>query len=592
MASKSAELWLKIKTTGEEALDKAKKNFEKFAEVAATSMAALGAILTKSIADFREQEQATNRLTQAMINNGIYTKQLKDDYVSQASALQKLTLFGDEQIIAAQAAVQQQIGQVKVTKELTMAILDFAQAQGVDAASAAELVGKSIGTGTNALARYGIEVNTAASSAEKMSQVLTGLNSKFGGQAQAATQGLGAFKQLENAVSDLFEVIGERVAPVLSLFANQLKSIAEDTGQTTGAIDALVGAFQILFKAGAMIAEMFRFVGTQIGTTIGSLAASFSAIMSGNFSQLKEIAKMEIEETKKNVTDRWQAMTDQLNAIDQAFSTKKQENAAVEEQRLVETLQRSSEIKKAHLEAERMAELERQIVQQEEDMAMIGANEQQKLDAQIAAADRRLQQATTDSAKMAAMNEKYRLNEQKKELKLTEFQKQQETARLQGYSQFFGGLAALQASGNKQLASAGKAAAIAQATIDAYVAIQKALASVPYPANIAAAAGIGVQAFANVSKIAGVQLAEGGIVKARPGGIQATIGEGGRDEAVIPLDKAGNLIGGFGGGVQITVYGGLLGDEASAYQFALAVDRELLRLRQNNQSLAFDSGVV
>lgn len=42
------------------------------------------------------------------------------------------------------------------------------------------------------------------------------------------------------------------------------------------------------------------------------------------------------------------------------------------------------------------------------------------------------------------------------------------------------------------------------------------------------------------------KLAEGGIVQARPGGILANIGEGGQDEAVIPLDKLEKM--GFGGG--------------------------------------------
>jgi len=49
-------------------------------------------------------------------------------------------------------------------------------------------------------------------------------------------------------------------------------------------------------------------------------------------------------------------------------------------------------------------------------------------------------------------------------------------------------------------------------------------------------------------------LANGGIVKASPGGTLALIGEGGRDEAVIPLDR----IGGIGGGINITVHAGLV----------------------------------
>jgi hypothetical protein len=142
------------------------------------------------------------------------------------------------------------------------------------------------------------------------------------------------------------------------------------------------------------------------------------------------------------------------------------------------------------------------------------------------------------------------------------------------------------------MASVGKAAAIGQATVDAYLAIQKTLASVPYPANIAAAAGIGIQAFANVSKIAGVQLAEGGIVRAQPGGIQATIGEGGQDEAVIPLDRAGEFGLGGGGGNTIIFNGPVMGDESQAMEFARAIDRSLLKLRQSNQSVAFETDIA
>jgi tape measure domain-containing protein len=45
-----------------------------------------------------------------------------------------------------------------------------------------------------------------------------------------------------------------------------------------------------------------------------------------------------------------------------------------------------------------------------------------------------------------------------------------------------------------------------------------------------------------VSRISIPRLAEGGVVQARPGGILANIGEGGQDEAVIPLDKLDSLV--------------------------------------------------
>lgn len=63
-------------------------------------------------------------------------------------------------------------------------------------------------------------------------------------------------------------------------------------------------------------------------------------------------------------------------------------------------------------------------------------------------------------------------------------------------------------------------------------------------------------------------MAEGGIVMPRPGGTPAIIGEAGRPEAVIPLDRAGNMLHGVGAG-NITV---------NIYPKALPTDRELIDL--------------
>jgi len=73
--------------------------------------------------------------------------------------------------------------------------------------------------------------------------------------------------------------------------------------------------------------------------------------------------------------------------------------------------------------------------------------------------------------------------------------------RLQGASTFFGQLASLTSSGNKELAAIGKAAAVAQATIDGYVAVQKALASAPPPWNFALAGAVALQTGVQVAGI-------------------------------------------------------------------------------------------
>ena len=72
---------------------------------------------------------------------------------------------------------------------------------------------------------------------------------------------------------------------------------------------------------------------------------------------------------------------------------------------------------------------------------------------------------------------------------------------LSGARQFFGSLASLSRSENRELAAIGKAAAVTQATIDGVLAVQKALASSPPPMNYALAAAVGIQTASNVAKI-------------------------------------------------------------------------------------------
>lgn len=73
--------------------------------------------------------------------------------------------------------------------------------------------------------------------------------------------------------------------------------------------------------------------------------------------------------------------------------------------------------------------------------------------------------------------------------------------RLQASSDFFGALAGITKNGSGVVGAISKAAAIAQATIDGYVAAQKALASAPPPFNYIAAAAVGLKTGANVAAI-------------------------------------------------------------------------------------------
>ena len=199
---------------------------KKLGRIAVAAYAAASAGAAAAIVAYREQEAATNALNQALINQGIYSKDLSKHYQEIASDLQRVSTFGDEAIVSAQAQIQQYIGKEKITKELTQATLNFATAMGMDLSSAANTIGKSIGSSTNMLARYGIEIDAGALKSTKLAQVVEQLNSKFGGQALAAADGLGSLTQMKNALGDVAEEAGKRLAPVITFAAKAISQFA------------------------------------------------------------------------------------------------------------------------------------------------------------------------------------------------------------------------------------------------------------------------------------------------------------------------------------------------------------------------------
>lgn len=591
MAQNEATLLIRIKEAGSNILESLTQKFGSFKNVALAAFAAVGAAIVKSLSDYREQEAAINSLSQSMVNAGIFTAELRDKYLQQADALQKLTTFGDEQIIKAQGILQAHLGQMEITEELTKATLDLATKTG-SLEAAAQMVGKSIGTTTNALARQGVEVSANADKQERLAQVIDGLNRVVGGQAEAAAKGLGVWSQLGNAVSEISEDLGAELAPTFAVIGKALLSFTNDNLRPTAAFfsdvfgKAINGATQVLTGFGFVLES----IGAQLGIVFGAVAEAAIAIASGNFKKLKDVAVSAYEQAGQvqlEITDKYGK--DLANLRQSFFDNDEAQRQADLEKEKAAAAAKLELQKKAMLEAQ-IAKQEAMNAEQESEIAMIGANDERKLQLKIASLDKDIEAEANASNRLALLKQKSDLLEQQRILKQKAYEDKINQEKMRGYATFFDGVASLSDSSNKRIAAIGKAAAISKATIDAYLAIQNALANVPYPANIAAAAGIGVQAFANVAKISGVQLAEGGIVRATPGGIQATIGEGGRDEAVIPLDSP-EAQGRLGGSTTIIFNGPVMGDENQAMEFARAIDRSLLKLRQSNQSVAFETDI-
>lgn len=144
-----------------------------------------------------------------------------------------------------------------------------------------------------------------------------------------------------------------------------------------------------------------------------------------------------------------------------------------------------------------------------------GAKEAQDVVADIRAPDDRLEQIREMYAEIERLRQEDRISEEEAVRAKSEVDLRYREARLENTRTMLDTLATLQNSSNKKIAAIGKAAAIAQATIDGVLAVQKALASAPPPFNFIQAAIVGAATAANVASIAG--MADGGLVRG-PGG--------------------------------------------------------------------------
>lgn len=587
--AKEASLLLRIKTAGEEALGKVGSALSAIGQIGGTAFALISAAVVKGISEYSEQESAINALNRTMVNNGNYSKELSKAYIDQADALSKVTLFGDEQIIQAQSSFSQQAKNIQLTKDGTSAILDFAQAQGMDLASAANLVGKAVGTSNNALSRYGIEITKGASESEKMAQVLAGLNSKFGGQAEAATSGLGALKLLNKSVGEIFESLGQRLAPTITWVARELNALAQGGPAIDTFLDIFSNGFIFATKSASGLMTVVQVVSTAVGGTIGAMAGAIEQILQGNISGAWAAYKSGVTGIQADIENITMAGGERMRSIDQANAAAKVESYKKEEEDLRASLERKAVIADERSLLNQETELARMIeesnAKSEMELALLSGRESAIFAAELAAADARFANATTQAEKTQALADKYRATEQLNQAKANE-------AKQAAQKDTFGKIATLSNSSNATLASIGKAAALTQIAIDTPVAVSKAFAAFPPPFNFVAAGAVAAAMAAQAAQVAGIPLAEGGIVMPRPGGTQATIGEAGQAEAVIPLDRAGEF--GLGGGSNITliVNGGMLGTENEAREFAIVLDRELLKLRQGNESVSFDSRAI
>ncbi len=247
------------------------ESLNKASLVGAAAFAALTGEVFFAVRSFGEAEQASNQLSQALQNQGIFTTELKQSYVEIADAISRKTGIDDDQIVKAQAVAQSYLGQQKVTKELAQAIVDLSTKTG-DLDSAAALVGKSIGTSNNALSRYGVTIREGSTQAEKYKQVIDQLSVSVGGQAEANAKGVGSLKAVGVAFQNVQEGIGKRFAPAVEAAAKALTSFFRYISDSPKVLD-----FAASLIAGAAAAAAIVAIAGPLVSAITTVSAALVA---------------------------------------------------------------------------------------------------------------------------------------------------------------------------------------------------------------------------------------------------------------------------------------------------------------------------
>ena len=301
------------------AMKKAQKNLKKFGKDIQKTGKTLSTNLTlpilafgaASVKAFDEQQKAIAQVEAGLESTGQVAGFTSEELQKMASELQKVSLFGDEEILknaTAQLLTFTNITGEQFAKTQKIA-LDLATRLDGDLKSASIMLGKALNdpvANLSALSRAGIQFSADQKSlikslvetgdiAQAQTVILAELEKQYGGSAEAARQaGLGPVEALKNQFSDLTEQIGARLLPVVTKIATFLVGLMEkfdglsertkDFIVTAGLIVAAIGPVLIfigkLATGVAALMPVFKAVGALImRTLIPAFKALFVAMM-------------------------------------------------------------------------------------------------------------------------------------------------------------------------------------------------------------------------------------------------------------------------------------------------------------------------
>lgn len=565
------------------------------------------------------EEQANVRLANSLALSGKYSKDAMLGLQQFSSAMETATGVADD-VVSSNLAMLSSLTRLDAEglKVAQKAALDFSAATGKDLETSTQMIAKAINGSTDSFKKMGITIQESNDKTTNFNNTMRALNG-FAGSAEGAAKTFGgAVLGLSNAWGNLTESLATAITKnpvVIAMMQELTKIISSLTGESENASVALQqGVGKALIEVAGVIAQVVaqvdafvRIFQAGLQTMILPLNAISGAIAyigdalgivkdADPFSRLKETASAlnqtimgesalgTLANTMLDIKDAGvMAFTDIKSASEAVTPTVKTQKGAVQEldatykelltsfatglaqqgQALDNHFQYENELRQLNLE--NSLALEQSFIDQktallEEDFAarqenLAAQQEAEWAQLELANQNKLMSHAQYEAAK-TALSQKQFLDTKKLEVEKTKFESDNQKTREANLASSLNTIATLQSSSSKELMAIGKAAAIAQATIDGIAAVQKALSAAPPPFNFALAALVGVAAAANVAKIAGVGLNEGGTIAGGGANVDTVAANLTKGETVVSrelTDKLDNFLNNQGQGEQRVV---------------------------------------
>lgn len=541
-------------------------------DAASGALSSFVSVIGDSITAATEQEDAVNRLNVALASSGNFSQQASDDLQAFANQLQATTKFEDDAILNTSALIATLTGlSGQALKDATQATVDLSAALGKDLDTSATLVAKAIEGNVGGLNKFGVEVKKGATEAETLDNVLKSLNGQFGGAAAGQVKTFsGAITALQNTFGDLLEEIGFTITknPAVIAAFNAIKEsiagvgrfVTDNAAEITLFIGKLVtfGTTAATITA-AVLDPIFRVVDATFQAIDGAVQIAISAFFalqqaaSGNFGQAFETLKasaidaaggiksalvddniistigVELAKVEQASIAGFEAMKAGATSAIAPVNAIKEKVAELSAEQILQAEQGRSLASAANesaaaqftfqLEQEKIF-LDQKLITQEEFLVKQSELRQAQFDQELIQLQLALQNKDITEAQFAKskLDRTKKLDQDVAKIEAARAKARDDQARrdVQTSADIFGNLASLSQSGNKTLFEIGKAAAVAQATIQASLAITKALAEGgPFLGPILAAS-IAIKTGVEISKIASTKLATG--ITEVPGG--------------------------------------------------------------------------